>query len=119
MAGERQSGGKTVGGGFGCGAHETRFSPPKTVLIGKVETVSGARVDAPPAAIASTLRPVAAHRLPPPDWHPKGERRSRVSSALSRASVSGPLEPPLKGQDPAESGGIIACPWVLTFGLLG
>src|SRR5262245_58708481 len=141
ISGERHSGGKTSGGGLGEGAKRTRFSPPSTILTGSAEAAAGASVFEPPAARRTFFRPVYAHRLPPPDWHPPdvellkvlssawpiamspidsmSERARRSESELSLVSVKEPSEPPLIVQVPGESGGISEAPFTATFGLFG
>src|SRR5688572_3507782 len=106
------------------------------------EVEAGASELAPPALRMTRLRPVEAHRLPPPAWHPKGApllkvvssawpttmsptdsriglRASRLSRAVSLVRVNTPSEPPLKVQVPWISGGISEAPLTDTLGLFG
>jgi hypothetical protein len=68
ICGDRHGGGKTSGGGLGCGAQEARFSPPTTILMGRMAGAEfcEASVFGPPGIRTASLSPVFAHRLPPP-----------------------------------------------------
>src|SRR5262249_52170216 len=135
-------GGNTIGGGFGEGANDTRFSPPFTILTGSAGVVDGASEFGPPAESTALFRPVEAPMLPPPAWQPKGdellkvlssecpiamsvtdcrigERARRLFSELSSVSENTPCEPPLKVHVPGASGGIRLFPSTDTFGLFG
>src|SRR5262245_13981818 len=81
ISGDRHSGGKTIGGGLGCGAKATRFSTPNEVLTARAVDVAGAREPAPPACSVMRFRPVVAQMLPPPDWHPKRAPLLKVLSS--------------------------------------
>src|SRR5436190_14539317 len=128
MYGEAQIGGKINGGGLGCGAQPTRFSPPSSTLPNWF-TWAGPSVLLPMLAGAIFFLPSCAHSVPPPDWQPNGDgpllkapssewpiimsptadrigaRMSRLLSELSRVSVNTPDEPPLIVHVPGMSAG--------------
>jgi hypothetical protein len=142
MYGEAQIGGKISGGGLGCGAQPTRFSPPSRMLPNWPACV-GPSVFAPVVAGAMRFLPSDAHSVPPPDWQPNGAgpllnvpsrpwpiimsptavssgaRMSRLLSELSRVSVYTPDDPPLIVHWPGISAGRSVAPWKRTFWLFG
>src|SRR5438552_11202329 len=104
---------------------------------------AGAIVWGPACTGRMLFLPLEAHRLPPPDWQPKGvgpslnarssgcpsimsptvvrtgARMSRSPSELSRVSVNTPDEPPSIVHVPGVSDGRRLEPCSFTFGLLG
>src|SRR6202008_1683221 len=126
--GETHSGGKIIGGGFGCGPQHTRFSAPGLMMPLACPVWNGI-IEFPFTFGLISFLPSKAHRFPPPAWHPNGAgpllkvpcracpiiisptegriggRTTRSFRELSFARVKVPAEPPLIVHVPGWSGG--------------